>query len=364
MKKFSSFLVSGLLAILLTGCSAPQKPTPPTLPPPTSQSPDTAPPVSSGAVSSEKDNTPLLLGNPSQAGTDPNNLLLEREAHSLSYNAKEGGPNWAAWHLDASDLGPAARSNFMPDPLLAKEFQIRPTDYRGSGYDRGHIVPSGDRTRDSAYNQQTFVMSNMLPQAPALNQFVWKKLEDYERVLAKTGSELYIYAGGSGSAGRIANSKVNVPAVCWKIIVVLPEGDNDLARINENTRVIAVSMPNREREEIRKSRWPQWTTSVAQLEQTTGYDFLSALPDKIERVLEQKIDAGRSGAAPKAPRATPSSQQSKKPPANSSELVWVNTNSGIYHLPGAQHYGKTKKGKYLTEQEAKARGYRASKSPS
>lgn len=305
----------------------------------------------------------MLLGNPSDAGSDPNNLLLEREAHSLSYNAKEGGPNWVAWHLDSSDLGPVPRGDFMPDPLLPAKFQIRPNDYRGSGYDRGHIVPSGDRTRDVAYNQQTFVMSNILPQAPALNRFVWKKLEEYERALAKAGNELYIFAGGSGSAGRIANSKVNVPSLFWKIILVLPEGDNDLARIDANTRVIAVSMPNREREEIQKSRWPQWTTSVAHLEETTGYDFFSALPDDVERALEQKIDAGRSSAPPKPPRTT-ASDAPKTRDSKTEEMVWVNTSSGIYHRPGTQYYGNTKRGEYLTEQEAKARGYRASKSPS
>lgn len=239
------------------------------------------------------DNSSLLLGNPSNAGSKADDCLIERPQHAMSYNASNGGPNWVAWHLEKRDLGKVRRGDFLPDPLLPPDLQIRPTDYRGSGYDRGHVCPSGDRTRTRRDNTATFVMSNMLPQAAALNQHVWKDLEDYSRSLVRT-NELYIVAGGSGSAERIARGKVNVPTVCWKIIVVLPLGDNDLNRITAKTRVIAVSMPNRDRAEIAESKWSDWITSVAQIEKTTGYDFLSALPDNIERVLEQKVDSGRA----------------------------------------------------------------------
>lgn len=235
----------------------------------------------------------LLLGNPSGAGTDPNNYLLTRPQYTLSYNRSNGEANWVSWHVDKSDLGPAKRGTFHPDPLLPPDWQIRPTDYRGSGYDRGHICPSGDRTSTRENNDATFNMSNMLPQAKALNEKVWKKLEDYERSLLKK-NEIYVIAGGSGTAGRIGQDKVNVPAVCWKIIVVLPRGTGDLARITANTRVIAVSMPNRERDEIGDSRWADWITTVDQIEKTTGYDFLSAVPTEIQDALESQKDSGRA----------------------------------------------------------------------
>lgn len=237
----------------------------------------------------------LLLGNPSKAGREPDNFLLERPQYTLSYNRSNGEANWVAWHVDKSDLGKEKRGDFAPDPLLPPDWAIRPADYRGSGYDRGHVCPSGDRTSTRKDNDATFYMSNMLPQAAALNREVWKKLEDYERTLTKK-NELYVVAGGSGTAGRIANGKVNVPAVCWKIIVVLPRGTGDLARIDARTRVIAVSMPNRDREEIGQSRWADWITTVDQIEKTTGYDFLSALPDDIENQLESRADSGRASA--------------------------------------------------------------------
>lgn len=352
------------------------------------------------AIPAGSDNSNLLLGNPSRAATDPNNYLVERAQHSMSYNKANGGPNWVAWHLEKSDLGAVRRGNFLPDPLLPPDMQIRPNDYRGSGYDRGHVCPSGDRTRTKTDNTATFVMSNMLPQAAALNQQVWKDLEDYSRSLTKS-NELYTIAGGSGSADRIAGGKVNVPTVCWKIIVVLPRGDNDLRRINANTRIIAVSMPNRERQEIADSQWSQWITSVAQIEKTTGYDFLSALPDDVERALEQKVDSGRAPSAARetndrgsevasrtiqrgppvsqeapvqeAPRvavAAPAYQEpapqlapqvAEQPAAAGQGQVWVNTNSGIYHYPGARWFGTTKQGAYMSEQEALAQGHRAAR---
>ena len=156
-------------------------------------------------------------------------------------------------------------------------------------------VPSGDRTRNATDNAATFVMSNMLPQAPALNQQVWKQLEDDSRDLVEAGNELYIIAGGVGSRERIAKGRVNVPKACWKIIVVLPKGNSDLARIGRETRVITVLIPNEDTKRVSASQWSQWTISVAQLQKVTGYDFLSALPDDIERDLESKKDSGMLG---------------------------------------------------------------------
>jgi cytoskeletal protein RodZ len=61
-------------------------------------------------------------------------------------------------------------------------------------------------------------------------------------------------------------------------------------------------------------------------------------------------------SAPAAKRAT--AQQAL--PANSAGMVWVNTDSGVYHKPGTHWYGKTKQGKYMTEADAQKAGYRAS----
>ena len=255
-------------------------------------------PRSSGSGSEQStgasrgDDGNLLLGNLSNAGRDPNNLLLEKPQYALSYNARQGGPNWVSWHLQESDLGEADRSAFRPDTALPVALQIRSSDYKGSGYDRGHVCPSGDRTARKRDNEATFAMSNMLPQAPALNQHVWKDLEDHCRDLAREGAELYISAGGAGSLGRIADGKVNVPAACWKVIVVLPRGNNDLSRIGPRTRVIAVAMPNKDTQEVERSTWSQYLISPARIERSVGVRFFSTLPASTRQALIESVDSG------------------------------------------------------------------------
>lgn len=240
------------------------------------------------------DNSNVLLGMPSAAGKNAEDFLVERAQYALSYNNSDGGPNWVSWHLEAANLGDEPRGKFRPDPMLPDDWQIRPNDYRGSGYDRGHVCPSGDRTATEEDNDATFMMSNMLPQTAALNQHIWKDLEDYCRDLANEGNELYIMAGSIGSVERIGRNKINVPAQCWKIAVVLPEGDGDLSRIDANTRVIAVLMPNQENKQIEKAQWSQYATSVAQIEKTTGYDFFPNVPANVRRQLLAKVDRGAS----------------------------------------------------------------------
>ncbi len=291
-------ILLGLL-LALPGCRNTQPQAPP-LPPPARRPPPSGGGASGGSTGggsypaqpARGDNAGLLLGNPSGAGRDPNNLLLEIPQYSLAYDASIGGPIWVCWHLEEKDLGDTDRSAFRPNASLQPAMQIRPSDYKGSGFDRGHMCPSGDRTASREDNEATFQMSNMLPQAPALNQQVWKRLEDHCRRLAEAGNELYIAAGGVGSLGRIAGGRVNIPAACWKVIVVLPRGNNDLRRINVGTRVIAVAMPNKDTDEVAQAAWSQYLVSPARIEHATHLRFFSTLPPPVRQALENKLDSG------------------------------------------------------------------------
>ncbi|MBV9209769.1 MAG: DNA/RNA non-specific endonuclease, partial [Acidobacteria bacterium] len=135
-------------------------------------------------------------------------------------------------------------------------------------------------------------MANMLPQTPDLNRQVWESLESYCRTLAQQGNQLYIIAGAYGSAKTIGKAnKVNVPTNCWKIVVVLPQGSNDLSRIDKSTRVIAVDMPNIQG--ISTDSWDKYLTTVSSLEQKTGYKFFTDLPQDVQSALKAKKDSGR-----------------------------------------------------------------------
>jgi endonuclease G len=244
----------------------------------------------------------LALGNPSGAVaslTSLTNYLLSKPQYALSYNRDQGKPNWVSWHLDGDDLGSAARQdNFRADESLPADwYRVKTSDYSGYGFDRGHNCPSADRTASEDDNSATFLMTNMMPQAPQNNQRTWADLEDYCRTLVRAGNELYIVCGsygrgGTGSEGyytTIASGQVTVPARCWKVVVVLPAGTNDLGRITSSTRVIAVNTPNNVNV---NAAWGGYRTSVDAIEKATGLDLLSALPLGLQDALEASTDKG------------------------------------------------------------------------
>ncbi|HEY0462227.1 MAG TPA: DNA/RNA non-specific endonuclease [Pyrinomonadaceae bacterium] len=244
----------------------------------------------------------LVLGNPSNAVTDvnqPNNYLMVKPQYVLSYNCSRGEANWVSWHLDASWLGTASRQDdYRPDPAVpAGCYQVQQTDYSGSGFDRGHMTPSADRTSTVADNSATFLMTNFVPQAPNNNQGPWEELESYLRTLVGQGNELYIIAGGAGQGGvgsngaasTVANGHVVVPAYTWKIAVVLPVGANDADRIVKTTRVIAVIMPNRQDIGL-NTPWRNFRTNVKQIEALTGLSFFTGVRPQMRQILKIKLD--------------------------------------------------------------------------
>ncbi|MGB7485402.1 MAG: DNA/RNA non-specific endonuclease, partial [Phormidesmis sp.] len=141
-------------------------------------------------------NEHLALGNPSNAGQEnPNNWLIEREQYVLSYGRDRNLLNWASWWVDARWLGQTERQDdFRPDGGLPQGFyQATPGEYRRSGYDRGHMVPSGDRTDNARDNSLTFLMTNIFPQSSENNRGPWRALEAYGRDLVyQQGKAVYV----------------------------------------------------------------------------------------------------------------------------------------------------------------------------
>lgn len=233
----------------------------------------------------------LPFGNPSNATADTSNkdnYLIIHDGYVLAYNDSRGTMNWIAWWTRRKDLGDAVpRSLFEPDPSLPDGFRkVRYYDYSGSGYDRGHMVPSADRFGDKRLNEQTFWMTNIVPQAADLNQFPWQKFESYTRTLVYRGSTVYTIAGVYGDRRRI-RGRVTAPTNCWKIVVVFPAG-RDLGSIDSSTRIIAVDMPNISG--IEDVPWQAFRTSVRTIEEKTGDNFFSSLPGDIQDRLETRID--------------------------------------------------------------------------
>src|ERR1043165_3551339 len=108
----------------------------------------------------------LVLGNPTEAtddGSDKDNFLMVKPQFVLSFNNSKGGANWVAWHLQSSDIGNVSRGDFHADTSLPDGFKrITKQDYNNSGYDRGHLCNSKDRTKNKTNNDATFNMTNIL----------------------------------------------------------------------------------------------------------------------------------------------------------------------------------------------------------
>jgi endonuclease G len=136
------------------------------------------------------DSPNLVLGNPSNATADPSNhenYLMVKPYYVLSYNDSKGTPNWVSWTVTESDLGQAPRKDeFDADSELPGDFfHVSQHDYSGGGFDRGHMCPHSDRAANPEMSFATFVMSNIIPQAPNVNRKAWAQMEDYCRELVR-----------------------------------------------------------------------------------------------------------------------------------------------------------------------------------
>jgi endonuclease G, mitochondrial len=258
-------------------------------------------PIERGSTVASRDDN-MALGNPSNAVSNvaySDNFLMVKRGYTLSYNKNTSTANWVSWHLSTAWKGETARQNdFRPDNALPQNwYEVNPRDYSETGFDRGHLCPSDDRDGSLEDNQETFLMTNMVPQAPDHNRGIWKTLEEYTRTLTQQGNELYIIAGTDGEGGTGTNgytktignkNNITVPASLWKIIVVLPVGQNDVYRINENTRIIAVNIPNQNSAGV--DSWKKYRVTVDAIERFTGFDFLSNVPVDIQAVIENRLD--------------------------------------------------------------------------
>ncbi|PAF53010.1 endonuclease [Helicobacter sp. 13S00482-2] len=115
-------------------------------------------------------------------------LVMDKYYYINCYSFEHKGTNAIAYKIEGKilELGSAGkRPTFKSDTQIPEEYRTKTQDYTHSGYDRGHTLSNQSMNATTKAQASTFLMSNITPQNPQINQRVWKKAEDRERKLAK-----------------------------------------------------------------------------------------------------------------------------------------------------------------------------------
>ncbi|MEY3480303.1 MAG: hypothetical protein RIQ71_1078 [Verrucomicrobiota bacterium] len=241
------------------------------------------------------------LGNPDGASTNSASrtkfLINQRSQYAISYNDDTHQANWVSWSYSLADDGSQARTDawateeLLPSGYLKIGTSSFGTSY-GIGWDRGHMCPSADRTKDLTNNQVTFRMSNIIPQADANNQGLWAQFEDYCRTIASSTNEILITSGPASFTGNRIGNSMSVPGSVWKIAVIVPNATSTTPanqRITTSARVIAILTPN---VSSGLGTWQSYITSVEQIEEVTGMNFFTEIDPSTAIYLKNLVDTG------------------------------------------------------------------------
>lgn len=200
--------------------------------------------------------------------------------YTVSYNNADRQPQWVAYTLTSSDLKRNAkrRYKFTPDPYVLDNglYTAYNSDYAKSGYDKGHLLPSADRSASQEANDATFYLSNVAPQHPSLNRKVWRLLEEQIRRLTDYYDTLYIVTGSviESKHTTIGANKVSVPTKFYKTLLGKSKGQ---------WVSIGFVMPNSA--DVGGEFW-DYAVSVDSVERLSGVDMFHRLPDEIEPQVE------------------------------------------------------------------------------
>lgn len=192
-------------------------------------------------------------------------------------------PMWVAYEITAAEAaGEMPRmGDFCPDPE-APHASATTYDYRGSGYDRGHMAPAGDMKWSEQSMLESFYMSNICPQNHNLNDGRWKTVEKAVRRWAGYSGSVYVVCGpiADDSCEVIGDyTEVIVPRAFFKVVCrKLEKGQRQ-----GQYAAIGFVFPN---EECYGNIYDDYSCTVDSVEALLGYDFFSLLPDSIEDAIE------------------------------------------------------------------------------
>ena len=276
-------------------------------------------------------------------------LIVHHQNYTLSYSEAHEQAEWVAYELTKEEiLGQYDRAdNFRSDTSVSTG-SASLNDYRGSGYDRGHLAPAADMKFSADAMSESFYLSNMSPQDPSFNRGIWKKLEAMVRQWAYDNDSIYIVTGpvlNKDSYKTIGSNHVSIPEYYYKIILDFTEPE---------IKAIGFLLPN----EKGVSPVASYAVSVDNVEEITGIDFFSALPDEQEDSLESTFDPSlwnfhQFSQSEYSNQATATDQKADIPDQEGTVQYWINSSSNTRHNSGCRYYGNTKNGYYTDEKIGK-----------
>lgn len=202
--------------------------------------------------------------------------IIKHSYYSLAYSAENKQAFWVFYQLSSDNIGDQDRTDdFRADPAVISG-SASLIDYKGSGYDRGHLCPAADMTQNKTSMSETFFLSNMSPQTSGFNRGVWSTLEEKIRAWATNYSKIYVVTGPifRDNLAVIGENKVTVPGYYYKVIY------------DGHEKMIGLILPNASS----SLSLDKFVVSVDQIELLTGIDFFANLNDKLENKIEAKSD--------------------------------------------------------------------------
>jgi len=205
--------------------------------------------------------------------------IVKHTGYTLSYNEAYEQANWVAYELTAEETQKAFdRTNkFISDPGVPTG-SADDADYRGSGYDRGHLAPAADMGWSETTMRESFYFSNMSPQRPEFNRGIWKELEELVRDWARDYHKIYVVTGPVLEKGlpTIGHDHVSVPKAYYKVI---------LDYSGSESKGIGFILPN----EGSARPVSSYAVTIDSVEKLTHLDFYPALPDDREKKIESTL---------------------------------------------------------------------------
>lgn len=210
--------------------------------------------------------------------------IIINKSYVTSYNKNTRNPNWVSWKLTAEHSDGVYSRNaesFYEDERI-NPIRSTPQDYRGSGYDRGHMCPAADNRWNRDAMHESFAMTNVCPQDKDLNQNTWNEIEQLCRIWSRQYSIIYIVCGPlyvKNETRRIGENKVAVPSAFFKVVLRMGENPLGIGFICDN-------MSDRNTEVVH-------VTTIRMIENISKYIFFENLPDSIVRQVKDNSQIGR-----------------------------------------------------------------------